>query len=77
MRLETKLSELLLADGKVSGVRVNSYGRSYDITARQGVVLCAGGFEWNQELRDRFFQVPGLTRHGGSARDWGKRCWRG
>jgi 3-oxosteroid 1-dehydrogenase len=69
VRLETKLSELLLADGKVSGVRVNSYGRSYDITARQGVVLCAGGFEWNQELRDRFFPVPGLTRHSSSPED--------
>ena len=63
VRLETKLTELVFADGKVAGVRVSSYGRSYDITARQGVVLCAGGFEWNQELRDRFFPVPGLTRH--------------
>jgi 3-oxosteroid 1-dehydrogenase len=69
VRLETKLSELLLADGKVSGVRVNSYGRSYDIAARQGVVLSAGGFEWNQELRDRFFPVPGLTRHSSSPED--------
>jgi 3-oxosteroid 1-dehydrogenase len=69
VRLETKLSELLLADGKVSGVRVTSYGRSYDIAARQGVVLSAGGFEWNQELRDRFFPVPGLTRHSSSPED--------
>ena len=69
VRLETKLCELLLADGKVNGVRVTSYGRSYDIAARQGVVLCAGGFEWNQELRDRFFPVPGLTRHSSSPED--------
>jgi 3-oxosteroid 1-dehydrogenase len=69
VRLETKLCELLLADGKVSGVRVNSYGRSYDIAARQGVVVSAGGFEWNQELRDRFFPVPGLTRHSSSPED--------
>jgi 3-oxosteroid 1-dehydrogenase len=69
VRLETRLTELLLADGKVSGVRVNSYGRSYDIAARHGVVLSAGGFEWNQELRDRFFPVPGLTRHSSSPED--------
>jgi 3-oxosteroid 1-dehydrogenase len=69
VRLETSLSELLLADGKVSGVRVNSYGRSYDIAARHGVVISAGGFEWNQELRDRFFAVPGLTRHSSSPED--------
>ena len=69
VRLETKLSELLLADGKVSGVRVTSYGRSYDIAAWHGVVISAGGFEWNQELRDRFFPVPGLTRHSSSPED--------
>jgi 3-oxosteroid 1-dehydrogenase len=69
VRLETKLCEVLLADGKVSGVRVTNYGRSYDIAARQGVVLSAGGFEWNQELRDRFFPVPGLTRHSSSPED--------
>ncbi len=69
VRLETKLTELLLTEGKVSGVRVNSYGRSYDISARQAVVISAGGFEWNQELRDRFFPVPGLTRHSSSPED--------
>jgi 3-oxosteroid 1-dehydrogenase len=69
VRLETKLSELLLAEGKVSGVRVSNYGRTYDIAARHGVVIAAGGFEWNQELRDRFFPVPGLTRHSSSPED--------
>ena len=33
------------------------------------MVLCAGGFEWNQELRDRFFEVPGLTRYSSSPED--------
>ncbi|HTV95612.1 MAG TPA: FAD-dependent oxidoreductase [Steroidobacteraceae bacterium] len=69
VRLETRLAELLVADGKVSGVRVSNYGRGYDIGARHGVVLSAGGFEWNQELRDRFFPVPGLTRHSSSPED--------
>lgn len=27
------------------------------------MVICAGGFEWNQELRNQYFTVPGLTRH--------------
>jgi 3-oxosteroid 1-dehydrogenase len=69
VRLETRLDELLLSGGRVSGVRVSNFGRSYDITARQGVIVCAGGFEWNQELRDRFFDVPGLTRHSSSPED--------
>lgn len=69
VRLETKLDELIVADGKVAGVRVSNVGRSYAIQARHGVVICAGGFEWNQELRDRFFSVPGLTRHSSTPED--------
>ena len=69
VRLETKLDELLLFNGKVSGVRVSNFGRTYDIAAKHGVVICAGGFEWNQELRDRFLEVPGLTRHSSSPED--------
>jgi 3-oxosteroid 1-dehydrogenase len=69
VRLESKLEDLVVADGKVSGVVVSSFGRRYEIGARHGVIICAGGFEWNQELRDRFFSVPGLTRHSSSPED--------
>lgn len=69
VRLETKLEELLVEDGKVAGVKVSNIGRQYEIRARHGVILCAGGFEWNQELRDRFFTVPGLTRYSSSPED--------
>ena len=58
IRLDTKLEELVVEGGRVSGVRVSRFGRPYEIEARHGVVICAGGFEWNQALRDRFFQVP-------------------
>ena len=37
-------------------------GRLSTISANQGVIVCAGGFEWNQALRDRFFTVPGDRR---------------
>lgn len=69
IRLETRLDELLLRDGAVSGIRVSHFGREYNIDARHGVVLAAGGFEWNQELRDRFLPVPGLTRHSSTPED--------
>ena len=69
IRLETRLDELIVTDGRVSGVRVSNFGRQYEIQAAQGVVLCAGGFEWNQELRDRFLPVSGLTRHSSSPED--------
>jgi 3-oxosteroid 1-dehydrogenase len=69
IRLETRLEQLVLSQGKVAGVEVSRFGRSYEIAARHGVVICAGGFEWNQALRDRFYAVPGLTRHSSSPED--------
>jgi 3-oxosteroid 1-dehydrogenase len=69
VRMETALTELVVTDGRVTGVKVSNFGRIYQIDARHGVVLAAGGFEWNQELRDRFFQVPGLTRYSSSPED--------
>jgi 3-oxosteroid 1-dehydrogenase len=69
VRLDTSLTEVLVSEGKAAGVRVSHFGREYEIRAQHAVVLCAGGFEWNQELRDRFFPVPGLTRHSSSPED--------
>jgi len=69
VRLDTRLDELVVDDGEVRGVRVSHFGRPYRIDARHGVVLCAGGFEWNQALRDRFLPVPGLTRYSSSPED--------
>lgn len=69
VRTETGLSELVVEGDRVTGLKVNNIGRIYQINANHGVILAAGGFEWNQELRDRFFQVPGLTRHSSSPED--------
>lgn len=59
VRLGTKLDEILYKDSQVTGVVVSHFGRTYPLLARYGVLLCAGGFEWNQELRNRYFPVPG------------------
>jgi succinate dehydrogenase/fumarate reductase flavoprotein subunit len=48
--LETRARELVLADGAAIGVRCERAGRALRVGARQGVVLAAGGFEWNREL---------------------------
>jgi 3-oxosteroid 1-dehydrogenase len=69
VRLETRLDELIVTGGEISGVRVSSFGRPYEIAARNGVVIACGGFEWNQELRDRFFPIETLTRYTSTPED--------
>lgn len=70
LELETALESLAVDEaGVVTGVNVRRFGQSRTITARHGVVLAAGGFEWNQALRDRFYPVPGLTRHSSTPED--------
>ncbi len=70
LRMETALEDIRVdTSGAVTGVTVSNMGRKYAINARHGVILAAGGFEWNQQLRDRFYPVPGLTRHSSTPED--------
>jgi 3-oxosteroid 1-dehydrogenase len=66
VRLGTPVKKLLTSDNRVCGVEVDRLGHRRQIHARLGVVVCAGGFEWNQSLRERFFTVPGDTRWSSS-----------
>lgn len=50
--LETPLVELVSEQGKVVGAVVERGGRRLRIGVRKGVVLAAGGFDKNQEMRD-------------------------
>jgi succinate dehydrogenase/fumarate reductase flavoprotein subunit len=56
--LNTSLVELVVADGRVTGAVVERDGRRSVIEARRGVLLAAGGFEQNAEMRSEF-GVPG------------------
>lgn len=62
VRLGTKVDKLLVDGGRVSGVELEVLGNRQVIRAKHGVIVCSGGFEWNQALRDRFFTIPGDTR---------------
>ncbi len=56
--LETPL-ESLVADGRrVTGVEAIQHGRIVRIRANRGVILAAGGFEHNQEMRDLYLPKP-------------------
>lgn len=62
LRLGAGVKRLVMHEGRVSGVEVERLGQMSTVTARRGVVICAGGFEWNQELRNRYFTIPGDRR---------------
>jgi len=55
---ETTLQSLQQKDGRVCGVTVLRDGQTQPISAAKGVLLAAGGFERNQEMRERHLPQP-------------------
>lgn len=51
---ETPLEDLVVEDGAVVGVRAMRDGAAVTIRARRGVLLSAGGFAHNREMRERY-----------------------
>jgi 3-oxosteroid 1-dehydrogenase len=58
---EHRAVELLVSGGRLSGVRFETPTGEVTVTARRGVVLATGGFEWDPELVQSFIRGP-LTR---------------
>jgi 3-oxosteroid 1-dehydrogenase len=56
--LDTPMTGLHLVDGRAAGVRVTRDGAAGLILARRGVVLAAGGFERNEQMRHRYQREP-------------------
>jgi 3-oxosteroid 1-dehydrogenase len=50
----TPMDDLIVEDGRVVGARVTREGTSLNIEARKGVLLAAGGFSRNAEMRRRY-----------------------
>jgi len=56
--LGTPMTGLQMTDGRVTGVEVTRDGRPALIRAGRGVVLAAGGFEHNEQMRRRYQRQP-------------------
>ncbi|HEX4705318.1 MAG TPA: 3-oxosteroid 1-dehydrogenase [Pseudonocardiaceae bacterium] len=56
--LNTPLVDLLTEDGAVTGVLVRRDETDVPVRARLGVVLAAGGFEHNEQLRKQYQREP-------------------
>jgi 3-oxosteroid 1-dehydrogenase len=51
---EAPLEDLIVEDGRVVGVRTMRDGQPVAVQARKGVLISAGGFAHNRELRQRY-----------------------
>ena len=63
--LETPLESLVTEGGRVTGVVVRKDGQQLRLRARQAVILGAGGFERNQQMREQYLPRP--TEQGWTA----------
>ncbi len=52
--LETKAEELIMEDGKVTGVKAESNNKIYTLTAKNGVIIASGGFGSNIDMRVKY-----------------------
>ena len=60
--LGTGLEQLIVNEGRVTGVELSRFGRRFKVEARHGVVIASGGFEWNQSLRDKYMEFPTVAK---------------
>jgi 3-oxosteroid 1-dehydrogenase len=58
LHYETELTDLVIEDGRVVGVRVVRDGAEHVVRARRGVILGSGGFERNLEMREKYQPQP-------------------
>lgn len=52
--IDTALVDLVVEDGRVVGAVIEKDGRTLRVRARDGVLLAAGGFSHNAEMREEF-----------------------
>jgi 3-oxosteroid 1-dehydrogenase len=60
--LDTSLEDLIADEGRIVGALVRRDGRPLRIQAKKGVLLAAGGFERNLEMRERYQRAPASDR---------------
>jgi len=65
--LNTSLDHLVAEDGVIAGAQIIREGSVELVRARRGVVVTAGGFEHNQQMRDQFLDETGSSNYSSGA----------
>jgi 3-oxosteroid 1-dehydrogenase len=60
--LDTALADLVVEDGRVTGVYATRDGEPVLIRARRGVLIATGGFERDEQMRRRYQRAPTGTQ---------------
>jgi 3-oxosteroid 1-dehydrogenase len=56
--LNTRVNQLIVEEGRVVGIAAEREGQPIKIRAKRGVVLAAGGFAHNSEMREKYQRSP-------------------
>jgi 3-oxosteroid 1-dehydrogenase len=62
IRPETPISRLIVEDNRVVGVLAKQHGKDVEFRSKYGVLLAAGGFSHNKEMREKFGPNPSTTQ---------------
>lgn len=55
---DARAVELVTADGRVTGARIEQRGKNVQVLARRAVILGTGGFEWDTAMVEAFLRGP-------------------
>ena len=67
--LNTEMLDLIVEGDRVVGIRANKAGREINIQARKSVILASGGFENNQEMREKYLPQPTNSKWSAGTKD--------
>jgi 3-oxosteroid 1-dehydrogenase len=56
--LNTEMTDLIIEDDQVVGIKANKNGREVNIQGKKAVILASGGFENNQQMREKYLPQP-------------------
>ena len=58
IRLETSAKRLIMHEGRAAGLEIETNDNTQEVSAKKGIILASGGFEWNPDMMAEHFPGP-------------------